>query len=550
MFYSLTIYAGVNDKGIEYYSAGMLETARIYFIQHSGDAPADKAEACYYLGLIYEKQGLKDSVDYYFQKAFDIVPPTPYGYICKGKLELERGTSKEILKAAEDKFKKAQNLAKKDASIPVKVAEAYYAKGLNIQALEAIEKAKKINIDYSGIYMLEGEQFLKENNLGNAMSRFEMALMSNDKDKISYLKLAQVYININRKDLSLDYLNKVLKIDPSFVPAYVLSGDIKNEQGRYKEAISDYEKAIAVPGAPLEVYEHYAQSLYFDKQYDKSISQIQYVLSKDPNNAVMHRLEAYNDYELGNFEGGLQKMEQFLSSVSKDRHIYLDYLTMAQYYEQMKQYGKAIEYYQSAIALDETKTDLYKNMASASIGDKKFIDAIGYFEKYFEINPNYLAMDLYSYSDACLNASAEYLSKYDANAVPEQAEANEVAFNLYADKVIKANTELVEKAPDSYLGYYGRAKAYSLKDAYQQKKTEKLAGYAKPYYEEALVYLQKNNEEGRMNRYILEAYNYLFLCALSAEDKAATIDYSKKILEYDPQNENAKQALDFYKVKY
>jgi len=53
-----------------------------------------------------------------------------------------------------------------------------------------------------------------------------------------------------------------------------------------------------------------------------------------------------------------------------------------------------------------------------------------------------------------------------------------------------------------------------------------------------------------MNRYILEAYNYLFISAYTVEDKAGIIENSKKILEYDPQNENAKQALDFYKVKY
>jgi len=261
-------------------------------------------------------------------------------------------------------------------------------------------------------------------------------------------------------------------------------------------------------------------------------------------------LEAYNDYELGNYEAGLSKMEKFLASVSDDRHIFLDYLTMAQYYDQTKQYSKAIEYYKIALETDPTKTDLYKTMANDALYDKKFEEAISYFEKYFEVNPKYLSTDIYSYADACLNASAEYLSKYDANATPEQAEANEASFNLFIEKVIKADTELIEKVPESYLGYYGRAKAYALKDAFQQKKTEKMSGIAKPYYEEALVYLLKGNEEGRMNRYILEAYNYLFISAYTVEDKAGIIENSKKILEYDPQNENAKQALDFYKVKH
>ncbi|MDR1763798.1 MAG: tetratricopeptide repeat protein [Dysgonamonadaceae bacterium] len=548
LLFGLTAFAGVNDKGIEYYSAGMLETARLFFLNQKDLTPADRAESYYYLGLIYDQFGMKKEMNEYFEKAYEI-PETSYGYLCKAKLELAKNT-KESLKTADDMLKKAGNLAKKDASVQTKIAEAYFVAGLTDKAEAALEKARKIDKTYSGIYMLEGDILMKNNQIGEATSRYENALYFNDKDKLAYLNLARVYNSINRKDLALDYLNKVLVIDPNFVPGYVLYGDIKHSQGRYKEAIEAYEKAITVPGAPLEVNERYAQSLYFDKQYDKSQAQIQNVLAKDPNNAVMHRLEAYTDYELGNYEGGLKKMEDFLSSVAIERHIYLDYLTMAQYYEQQKQYDKAVESFKKALELDQTKTELYKNMADAASSGGDYDNAIKYFEKYFELNTNYSPYDLYMYADLCSNAAGKCVNNYNTSLTPEQTAKNDAELKIYADKVIKANTDLIERAPDSYLGYYGRAKIYSTLDVYNLKKTGKMTGIAKPYYEEALKVLLANNEEGKLNRYIIDAYNYFSVCAISDDDKPTVIDYNKKILDVDPNNKDARDILDALKVKY
>ncbi|MDR3326874.1 MAG: hypothetical protein LBT04_01860 [Prevotellaceae bacterium] len=539
----LFAFAGVNDKGVEYYNAGLTDAAKEFFVKQKTASATDEAEKNYYLGLIYDNEK-SDSAQYFFRQAVAADAKSPYGYIGMGRIELKNDNPK----GAETQFKAAEKLAKKDAAVQVNIAKAYFDYDKTADAENALAKAHKINMEYSGIYLLEGDMKTKAKDYSNATSKYENALYFNANDKLAYIKLARIY-DMNRKDMALDYINQVLKIDPNYIPAYIILGDIKNSQAKSKEAIEAYEKVIAIGNVPTTVYERYAQALYFDRQYAKSLEQIKKTIQDNTNNVIMRRLEAYNEYELENYADGLVKMQKFISTTQPKDIIYLDYMTMARYYVKAKNYPQSIENFQKAIALNDRQPEAYKEIANAYCMSFEYAKSIPNFEKYFEMNPNYLNMDLYVYSDACINSAGKSVDAYNKNFTPEQLAANDREFMDCINKAIATNDSLIKRAPESYLGFYGKAKAYSWIDAYEKKKTDKIDGVAKPYYDEAVMKLEAGNTDGKLNAYVIDAYRYYSGYYIMKDDVKNTIEINKKILDIDPNDSRAIEILKALKVK-
>ena len=544
----MNVFAG-NEKGIEYYRADLFGAAKIFFLQQTNQSASEQAESYYYLGQTYYQLNREDSASFYYQKAIEIFPEYPFGYVGEGMLQLKKGNAK----AAEELFKKAGNFAKKDPSVQTTIAEVYVSVGDYENAKVTLEKARKINNKFSGIYLVEGDMLMKQGKVGDACARYENAILFNKSDKASYLKLAQVYKDINTA-VAVQYLDKLVELDPNYIPAYALIGDINREEGKYKAALDAYEKFIAIPGVPLLQQERYAQLLYFQatlskntdntEQFEKALEQIKYVLSKDPDNLVMKRLEAYNNYRLGNYSVGLEQMNQFLKKMPKERHIYQDYVTLARLALKEKQSEVALEAFRKALEMDSTKPEIYKEMAAATSNLGLYRDAVTYYEKYLALDPSAEAMDYYNYANASYSAAAYYVT------TENMATVNEAEFKSYVEKGDKAYAEIIKRKPDLHYGYLGRANINSLLDKYYQDKTGKLEGYAKPLYEEALTVMLNNNAGGARNRDIITAYRYLVSYYGAKSDNANVIEYCKRILQVDPNDDAAQKTLQLLKVKY
>ncbi|MCL1934552.1 MAG: tetratricopeptide repeat protein [Candidatus Azobacteroides sp.] len=544
------VFASDNEKGIEYYRADLYGAAKLFFLQQTNQSPAEQAENYYYLGQTYDQLNQEDSASFYYRKAIELFPEYPFGYIGEGKLQLKNGN----VKAADELFKKANNFAKKDPSVQTSIAEAYVFVGDYENAKLALDKARKINGKFSGIYIVEGDMLMKQDKTGEACGRYENAILFNATDKVAYLKLAQVYKEINTS-VALQDLDKLVALDPNYIPAYAVYGDIYREEGKYKDALDAYEKFIAIPGVPLLQHERYAQLLYFTGQFEKALNQIKYVISNDPNNLVMKRLEAYNSYRLGNYDEGLEQMNRFLAEMPKERHIYQDYMTLGQLDLKEKRSGEALEAFQKALEIDSTKADIYKEMANAALNAGLYPAATKYYEKYLAMDPSADAMDYYSYAQANYYAAAYYIlpaSETSSSGVAvTTTDDADAAFKNNVQKGDNAYAEVIKRKPDLYYGYLGRANINSLLDKYELDSTGKMVGHAKPFFEDALPILLNSNSDGSKNRFIIEAYRYLANYYLAVENNTAAVgEYNKKILDIDPNDEAARKTLQLLKIKY
>ncbi|MDO4725770.1 MAG: hypothetical protein Q4A56_00925 [Porphyromonadaceae bacterium] len=555
---SYAVFAQDNSKGIEYYEAGLFDFAKTYFEQQKNTNADIQSEKYYYLGLISIAENT-DSASYFFEKSVLANIKSPWGYIGKGLIYLSESNEKEATTA----FKKAESLGKKNAAVPVNIAKAYFSQKNKDKAKEFIAKAKKLNPNYSGIYLTEGDFLMEENLVGDAMGKYEQAQYFNTTDKLSTLKLARMYVKMNRNDLALDQLNSIFATDANNIPATIVFGEIKNAEGKFKEAITAFEKVIAAGNAPINIYERYAQALYFDKQYAKSLEQTVYCLKQNPGNLTTIRINAYNNYELGNYQETLSRLDNLMSIANPKNIIYLDYITYGDVLTKVtpktvtsKNSQDTIDYvvarrkitesYEKAIQLRPEIADTYKQFATSYYSFFEYAKAIPLYEKYFELNPNYLTMDMFTYSDASLNTAKIHLAEYSRNKdkfTQEQLANNKANFMTYINKGVEANNKIIERAPDLYLGYYGKARINALVDDYERISNGKVPGIAKESFEEAITKMLEQNQDQKLNNNIIEGYNYLSAYYISNGDVKNTIDVNQKILLVDANNERAAYVL-------
>ncbi len=531
-----SVFAAGNGKGIEYYRAELYDAAKIYFNQHlNQNQGTDLAESYYYIGECYAATEKLDSAAYFYQKAIQTDPEYPYAYIGEGKLALKNNNANQ----ANDLFKKAIGFAKKDPAIHTSVAEAYIDVKQYDKAEEVLDKARSVKKNYSGIYVAEGDMLMSQGKSGDACARYENAILFDANDKVAYLKEARVYKTIN-PDLALDILNRLLAVDPEYIPAYAELGDTYYKKNNYIKAIEAYNKFITIPGVPTKQQINYASLLYFTKDYVNSLLEINKVLVKEPQNFVMRRLQFYNNYELERYPLGLEQAEKFIQAGPQDDLIAQDYIYYGRLLDKNQNSKGAIEAYNKALSIDPAKTDISKDLAVAYEKEENYANAVIFYKKFIETDKNATLMDVFNFGRTCYNAGNQGIVTKDVLApkTKEQLAADSLlrrGYLLQADSVF---AQVVERSPETYLGYFWRARTNASLDP------ETSLGLAKPFYEQCATKLEASPESTSRNRNLIECYRYLGYYYYLQKDNATCKMYFQKVLALDPENETAKQILD------
>ncbi len=404
---------------------------------------------------------------------------------------------------------------------------------------EFLDRARKINKRFSGIYVAEGDMLMSQGDVGGASGMYEMAMQFNSDDKIAYFKKARVYKTIN-PDAALEVLNQLLAIDPEYIPAYAELGDVYYRMNNYTKAIEAYRKFIEIPGVPIERMNNYASLLYFTKEYAKSLDVINKVLAGDPENFVMRRLQFYNNFELGNIDLGLEQAEKFIQTGPQKDLIAQDYVYYGRLLNQSDDNLQAvIEAFNKALSIDPAKTDVYKDLALAYEANEDYSNAVIFYKKFTEYDKNATLMDVFNFGNMVYRAGNQEIVTQDRTL--EEIAADSLVrrdYLLLADSIF---VQVAERSPESYLGSFWRARTNASLDP------ETTLGLAKPFYEQTAAILEAMPESASRNRNLIESYRYLGYYYYVQEDFPKSKEYFLKILVLDPENEIAKQVLDAIK---
>lgn len=528
---SVTAIAQTSNPGADYLALGETKLAKDYFTNVLSQSPA---EANYYLGEIAFQEGNLAEAKSRYESGLAANPESPFSSIGLAKLELKSNT-----KAAEDQLSEIQKKNKKNVLVVLTIARAYYENGMKEKAASKIEDARKIDKKSPYIYILEGDILEKEGKAGEAAMQYDQAINFDPNCTLAYVKGAKVYETIN-PTTAIDMLKKVISIQPDYLIAYKYLGKIYSTNGFFPEAVDAYKTYFAKGNYTIEDIRYYAGDEYYLKNYDAVKGLVKEGLSLDPNNFVLNRLLMYSANETKDFTTAQAAAEKFFSLPrEKDvNYIVQDYMAYANILSESGQKAQAIEQYKKAIALDPSKIELNKEIATICGNEDMNVEAADFYKKYIELAgdkveaADYFQLGRYYYT-AGTTAAKDSLQAEQAPTLFYQADT---AFATVAERI-----------PDSYMGYLWRARANASLDP------ETTQGLAKPYYEKTIeVILAK--ADGENTRELIEAYRYLsyyyylqFEATKSPEAKANTKLNSEKLLELDPENSIGKQLLEVVK---
>lgn len=531
---SLSAFAQ-NSPGADYLSLGETKLAKEYFTKNVGQNPE---ESHYYLGEIAILENNLTEAKSQFEQSAAATTELGLGAVGLAKLQLKSNP-----KVAEDQLKEVQKKNKKNVTVLLAIAKAYFDNGMKDKATLMIAEAKKADKKSPYSYILEGDMLAKENNPGGAAGQYDQAINFDPNCVLAYMKGAKVYEYINR-NTAADLLKKAIEIKPEYKIAYKDLADLYYRDGFYPDAIAAYKEFFKGGDYTVDDITRYAASEYFTQGYSGAKNLINEGLKREPNSFVLNRLLMYIENETKNYQDGLAAGDKFFSiprsEVDTVKYLVSDYMAYGNILSETGNKAKAIEQYQKAIKLDPSKVSLFKEIATASAKDQMYAEAANYYKEYIQmLGERAEATDYYQLGSYYLSAASKVES--DKSLTPEQVKEQSIALYKQADAAFAV---VAERKPDSYLGFYQRARTNYQMDPDSEQ------GLAKPFYEETIKVLLADPEPS--SKILIEAYSYLsyyyylqFEKSKKADDKANVKQYAEKVLELDPENANGKALFEF-----
>lgn len=511
--------------GIQYYRADQPEEAEIILTRTINDASTDKSSAYFYLGEIAVQRENLANAKNFFEKGIQANPENGFNYVGLGQIALKQGDKS----TAEDFFKQARGFDKKNAVLLTDIARSYYdadpVKYSN-EIQKAIKDAKKADKNCPAIYILEADM-LAPTNVGEAAGYYEMA-MSADKNidhPEAYVKYARTYFPVNPK-FAIDGLKKLLELRPLSALAQRELAEKYYDNNQLTMAAEQYGSYIQNPNHFKRDEQRYVGLLYFGKKYDESNALAGKILSEDPDNFFMKRMQFLNEAAMGHNEEALKKGDIFFAA--KGEFVPNDYTTYGEVLQNLGQDSIAVLQYEKAVELAPDKINLLKDLSSAYTSAEMYDKAAAAQQKFIDAG-DYSTNDLMILARRYQNAAVK--SEIGS---PERAE--------YSKRAIETINTIYEKVPDNYQVILTRARIMLI--ANDNEPNAEVAEAFKKVLES--LDADPENVTKRRNDYIF-TYNQLGNYYLNEKDTENAKYYFTKFLEIDPENEALRKFVESMK---
>ncbi len=234
-----------------------------------------------------------------------------------------------------------------------KRSQVYFTLKQFNEAVNDSKRAIRMDSTKGEYYMGLVDVYFSQNNTRFAKELLEITVTRFPENVEALLKLSEMYFLVKQYQKGIDYANKALKVDENLAKAYYLKGSIYRESGDTSKAISSLETAIE------------QDNRFEDAFYDLGVL---YAAKKNPL-----ALEYYNNALKINPSG-------------------LDALyARAKLLQDLGKIDEALNEYQAMVKLHGDCENCYYNLGAITLEIKKDPkQALSYFTKAIELNPNYL----------------------------------------------------------------------------------------------------------------------------------------------------------------
>jgi Tfp pilus assembly protein PilF len=471
-----------------------------------------------------------------FQAAYDAKPEGALAYVALARLAMLKNDVSE----ADKQLEKAKKNAKKDMVARRQIGETYLyykapgSRKPNLTRAEALLKeAYDINSkDFDNVMAL-AYCYKEIPNGGLATLHYEEASGLDKQNPLPQLMLGKVYKAAKVADKPVIHFNKAIALKPNYSPALRAKAEHLYFARKWEDATQAYKDLVA-KGSEVKIEDEMqlANCLFISKDCKGCSELVEKILAKDGSKNYLRRLQAYCDYENGDYERGLKILDEYFKIVSPEKVLVSDYEYHGNLLLKTKgDTATAIQDYRKAINMDTTGGNwkLYKDIAELQYSRKDYCDAADSWKMYFDSLPksdaNYLAYQLkMGWSQMyCKSDSLRYVK---------------------AEQTFARITEL---KPSAAIGWNWAARAASAQDPSPEaiEANPSLAnqyGKARVYYEKFTELAGNDKEKSKVD--LLRAYFYLSYCYFVKQEKDLFDSVTAKYLELETSPDKIKTIED------
>ena len=277
-----------------------------------------------------------------YQKGVDANPSDPLNYVGLAKIAFylnDNKTATEMRAKAKSfllpykNIKKIVPPAQEYAFALAKIAESYIKEGEvdTSLALPLIREAIKIDNKNRDVYLIGGDIYILVNDGSKAISFYNQAQFADPQSPTANMKIGNIYVKGRALQQAIPYFEEAIKLNANFAPAYRELGQLYSSAGRFDQSKEYYKKYLDLTAGNIPAKIRYVTSLYYAKDYDGVIKNVEEIFLVDKSRSYMNRIAGYSCYEKTppDYDKALAYMETLFKTVAPDRIIKKDYQYMA-----------------------------------------------------------------------------------------------------------------------------------------------------------------------------------------------------------------------------
>jgi tetratricopeptide (TPR) repeat protein len=267
------------------------------------------------------------------------------GLLLHGRLELLQGQAVQAITG----YKRMAKIYPQASTVCYALAQAYLANNQTNEADESLTEALNLNPDYADAILLRAETEIIHGNPATAIVSLRQLIQRQPQVAQAWLLLAEAYRAQGTPNSAIETYRQLENSYPDRPQIPVLLGRLFFQQDQKAGARAEFEKALRLQPDYLPAVEQLVNLDLAEKQYTAAFQQVQQLVVKNPNGALLQLL-------LGTTlaaEGETNQAESALSkAISLQPNSQAAYLLLAQLYSQTGQNQKALDELQVALAKD------------------------------------------------------------------------------------------------------------------------------------------------------------------------------------------------------
>ena len=305
-----------------------------------------------------------------------------YSYIGKDDLALEAINKAIILKPDDPSF--LMNRANKYKNI-----------GQNNNALKQYDELISLYPNIASLYYNRG--FFHAGNKNYELALKDFKKTEEISDDINLLKQlyfyrAKVYHSTENYFNEVLDLNKVINIDPDYYLAYKNRGLAYLELSKFNKAIKDFEKVLEIAPYYNKVYSVLAEAYNKTQNYEKAILNYEKAISVNLTEEGNYLFLLNLHKDIGDNNSALEVLFLFNKNNPKSP---FGHIELGRMYSKSKDLEKSQKSFESALLIDPNSYEANTQLGYNFLIQYKFNDALPYFKRAVELNPEEIEPRLY-----------------------------------------------------------------------------------------------------------------------------------------------------------